>query len=515
LNDERAARSSPASSEVWTGLPVKHDLFLCHTGSDKDWTRQLATFLENHRIGNRPIKVWFDEWDIDYGLNIISKIDEGLRESRYVGLVLSPAMIRAPWPTIEWQSQVMDDPAGRSGRILPLLLKKFDESGAPIELPFILKPLKRFDFTEARKHQKELERLVRKLGDLPPSRGAQIHGRAGAGTAPGSLRELGQEAPDAIEESLSSNLLPVTALPKTLFSDGTTAQRKQDVWDNVKGRTPPFFIHGQRLYSFVAPSASKNFFTPFLVGRDQKSEPTSTWLSDPVRARDVIGMLNGGLRQHCHDLNIWTAKRDRGLFYPPIFEGAAPRKFTWGTGKFRTLAIIKPSTKEGGASFGVHMAARMRFMLLGQTLYLLIVPAWMFTTDGIKAVEGKQMGVFSTKWGGRERNAALLRNVLMWGLLIAGGQREIAINLGTAAAQTFVKLQSVPAHTRINVGIFGDAIRLDRILSGEGAGERKDIEELEEIANLALLGEPTADDADGRTLDDSDEEDAQALSLGL
>ena len=496
------------------GMPVNHDLFLCHTGADKDWSRWLATALEDHQIGNRPIKVWFDEWDIDYGLNIITKIDEGLRESRYVGLVLSPAMIRAPWPTIEWQSQIMDDPAGKSGRIIPLLLKKFDENGAPIELPFILKPLKRFDFTEPKKHQKELNRLVRKLSDLLPLRGAQKHARARLGSALGAPGESGQEAPDAIEEALSSNLLPVTELPKTLFSDVTTAQRKQDVWDKVKGRTPPFFLHAQRLYSFVAPSA-KNVFKPFLVGSDPKSEPTAKWLLDPVRAKEVVGMLNAGLRQHCHDLHIWTAKRDRGLFYPPIFGSAAPRKFTWGTGKFRTLAIMKASTKEGGTSFGVHMAARMRFMLLGQALYLLIVPAWMFTMDGVRAVEGKQMGVFSTRWGGRERNAALLRNVLMWGLLIAEGQREIAINLGTEAAEAYVKVQSVPAHTRTNVGIFGDSIRLDRILSGEGAGERKDAEELEEIANLALLGEPTEDDDEGRTLDDPDEANAQALSLGL
>jgi hypothetical protein len=162
--------------------------------------------------------------------------------------------------------------------------------------------------------------------------------------------------------------------------------------------------------------------------------------------------------------------------------------------------MMKKSTKDDDGSFGVHMAARMRFILLGAKLWLLIDPAWMFTTDGVNAVEAREMGVFSTKWGGREKNAALLRNVLMWGLLVAKGEREIRINVATEQAPLLVRLQSVPAHTRVAVGIFGDKIRLDRILRGQGAGEQLEDEdsgakELDAIANLALLGEPADDEA--------------------
>jgi hypothetical protein len=70
--------------------------------------------------------VWLDKWDIDYGDNILSKIEEGLRTSRFVAVVLSPAFTRADWPAMEWQTQVYADPAGKSGRILPILLHKFD-----------------------------------------------------------------------------------------------------------------------------------------------------------------------------------------------------------------------------------------------------------------------------------------------------------------------------------------------------------------------------------------------------
>ena len=80
------------------------DLFLCHTGADKPWVEQLATRLEQEKIKGRPIDVWFDQWDIDGGENILAKIEEGLRASRFVAVVLSPAMTRADWPTLEWQT---------------------------------------------------------------------------------------------------------------------------------------------------------------------------------------------------------------------------------------------------------------------------------------------------------------------------------------------------------------------------------------------------------------------------
>ncbi len=132
------------------------------------------------------------------------------------------------------------------------------------------------------------------------------------------------------------------------------------------------------------------------------------------------------------------------------------------------------------------------------------------------------MGVFSTKWGGREKNATVLRNVLMWGLLIADGKREIAINIGTETIPAMATIQSVPSHTRINVGIPGDEIRLDRILAGEGAGEQRDetagddVQELKKIADLALIGEPSDAGDDGVSAAESlEDEDGEELSLGL
>jgi hypothetical protein len=425
-------------------------------------------------------------------------------------------MVKADWPTAEWQSQVMDDPTGKKGRILPLLLHKFDfETGAPIELPFVLRMLKRFDFSDPKRVEGEFQNLLRKLANLPPVRGPQAHGRRALGMAI-SASFPGQESPDVLEESLPSNLFRAIDVPLSIYGAPTGVSSKREVWDKLKG-SPPFFLYSDRLYSFIPSETLKNPFKPFFSGAANPPESTSDWLSDPDMSRQIIGILNSALREHCYELSIWTPKGGRGLFYAPISADSAPRTFTWGVGKSRTLAKMHKSTKQGRGSFGVHMAARMRFVNLTGNLYLLIEPAWMFTTDGVKPVQGTDMGVFSTKWGGREKNAAVLRNVLMWGFILANKKRDIEINVGSRAEKVYMKVRPVPSHTKINVGIFGDAIRLDRILSGEGAGEErggaKGADELDRIANLALAGEPTDDDTPLEESKESEDEDGEEEEL--
>ena len=124
------------------------DVFLCHTGIDKPWVERLAERLEAEAIQGREVSVFLDKWDIDFGENILQRIEEGLQESRYLAVVLSPALTKADWPRLEWQSQVYDDPAGKKARILPIVLHKYDpDTEERLKVPLPLKILKCFDFS--------------------------------------------------------------------------------------------------------------------------------------------------------------------------------------------------------------------------------------------------------------------------------------------------------------------------------------------------------------------------------
>ena len=82
------------------------DLFLCHTGVDKDWVRELASRLENETPHGKSIRVYFDEWEIRPGSNVVTNLENGVSKAKFVGVVLSPEMLDAEWPTLEWTMAV-------------------------------------------------------------------------------------------------------------------------------------------------------------------------------------------------------------------------------------------------------------------------------------------------------------------------------------------------------------------------------------------------------------------------
>ncbi|MGI8496496.1 MAG: toll/interleukin-1 receptor domain-containing protein [Gemmatimonadaceae bacterium] len=440
-----------------------YDLFLCHTGANKDWVRDLAERLEAEQIDGRPLRVFFDEWDIALGENILTRIEDGLRQSRYVAVVLSPALIRAAWPTMEWQTQVYDDPHGKRARIIPLLLQKFDPATTePIDIPYPLRLLRFVDFSEVKRFNRAFEELLRRLRGQRPARGR----RPIAEAVSAICVVTGPEAPDPVEEVLFANLFPLKELPPRIYSDVTTARRHADVWKVRTGSLQvPFVLHKERLYSFVPPDAADNPFRTLLTGENPKPQTIDEWLDeDEQHIRHLVWMCNDALRERCYALRIRSPKGNRCQFYPPSFD-KKPRTFQWRAGHTIELAKVSES---GVRPLGIHKSARMRFLELGRKLHLLIEPGYFFTTDGVEPLEGRQVGILSVKWGGREGNDTVLRQTLMWARLLAAGNASIVLPVGGGASIT---VAPVPVHGRSNLGILGDSVDVQRLLVGEDAGE--------------------------------------------
>ena len=501
------------------------DLFLCHSGRDDEWVEALGARLERETYNGRPIQVFVDRWDIDYGESLLNRIEEGLNEARFLGVVMSPAWAAAEWPRLEWQSKVYEDPTGRKGRILPLLLHKHDPAtGEPLEIPLPLKLLKWFDFSDPRRYEAEYQELLRRIRGERPGRGG-----SGGPDRKGPDGWPGREMPTGGEEPLISNLLEVHRYPPRIWSDQTTAKKKPDVWNTFRGSTvPPFVVHAGRLYSFFPPDHPENPFTRFLTGTDPRAEPTLGWLRNDDSARRLIGLFNEALKEHCYHLGIRRPKRaasserspsrERAQYYCPIYDDR-PRLFRWREGaRSRVLSKVVKGPKD--TVLGVHYAADLRFVTLGQEVYLAVEPGWFFTTDGAAPLEGKQVSVFSTKWGGRERNATVLRNLMMWNILLAGGQERIQIPVGGGENLDVLR---IPAHALIAVGIEGDVIPLEGIMGGPGAGEvaaaddgadAEDELELDKVALMRLAGALAGGDEAGDTEEDVSDFPADAPDDG-
>lgn len=125
-------------------------IFLSHTSIDKPFVEKLAKDLNN--LG---INVWYDKYQIKVGESILWKIDEGIRESEYLGIVISQEAMKSEWVKTEitaaWQKQVEQ----KGNFVLPIYYRE-------CEIPLFLQGIKYADFRSDYKHG--LEDLVNVFG---------------------------------------------------------------------------------------------------------------------------------------------------------------------------------------------------------------------------------------------------------------------------------------------------------------------------------------------------------------
>lgn len=71
----------------------EYDVFLSHASEDKDdVARPLAICLQE--LG---LRVWYDEFELRIGDNLVAKLNAGIRSSRFGILVLSKAFLAKRW----------------------------------------------------------------------------------------------------------------------------------------------------------------------------------------------------------------------------------------------------------------------------------------------------------------------------------------------------------------------------------------------------------------------------------
>lgn len=63
-------------------------IFLSHTHKDKPFVRKLAQALEINGV-----RVWVDEAEIKVGDSLITKIEEGIKDVDYLGVILTPTSV--------------------------------------------------------------------------------------------------------------------------------------------------------------------------------------------------------------------------------------------------------------------------------------------------------------------------------------------------------------------------------------------------------------------------------------
>lgn len=104
----------------WTkpGLPEfltkKYKMFLCHSSDDKSFADRLAKDLQRSKI-----PVWFDKWNIKVGDSIVDGIDKGIKESDYLGIVISSSSLNSGWVKKELNAAIVEELKKKKVVVLP------------------------------------------------------------------------------------------------------------------------------------------------------------------------------------------------------------------------------------------------------------------------------------------------------------------------------------------------------------------------------------------------------------
>jgi len=147
-------------------MEYEYDIFLSHNKSDKKWAEKLASDLERNTDG-RPVKVFFDKWDIKPGSDIPDELERGLRSSKFIGLIMSPESLKSPWVALERSTAIIKDPSAKHKTLIPILRKKCD-------IPYMLQRINYIDFSDDSRYGKKLYELLEILRGIENKRGENI-----------------------------------------------------------------------------------------------------------------------------------------------------------------------------------------------------------------------------------------------------------------------------------------------------------------------------------------------------
>lgn len=125
-----------------------YDVFLCHATPDKPEVQQLA-----ERLGKDGIRCWLDSGEVQFGDRLTQRIQEGLRQSRYLLPCVSPRFPDSVWAQWEYGAVLNAQHSGDSPRkVIPLML-----ADAKVEhIPDLLVDVRRVNTT----NQVEFEEFI-------------------------------------------------------------------------------------------------------------------------------------------------------------------------------------------------------------------------------------------------------------------------------------------------------------------------------------------------------------------
>lgn len=97
------------------------DIFISYSQSDKAWASKFANELEANGV-----HAWFDEAEIAIGDRWADKLEEALRESPVIAVLISPEYLASPSSVFELGAAV-----GGNKKIIPIVTQRIENPSLP------------------------------------------------------------------------------------------------------------------------------------------------------------------------------------------------------------------------------------------------------------------------------------------------------------------------------------------------------------------------------------------------
>lgn len=423
-----------------------YDAFISYSHEDSEVAQEIAARLRELCADGSEARIFMDTSAIEPGDNFVDRINEGLSRSRYYILLLSPASIKAEWPTAERDAALLGDPSGRGGRVVPILVRD-------CEIPPLLAIRHWIDARDKPRLDAGMASLASKITGRSLSHGA------GGGTAPASAesaisapapaRPYSHE-PDMVDETLYTNLYRVERIPAVRSAPAKFPTKKM-VRQELRCRLPAFVVSGGILYTSSDIKDAGNPLRPAIDTDSIDAVPPEFWLASEDRKRMLAALLNVHASHRCEGM---------GLTYDAIGKRYYGDKARVTSEKLRWLphvrtgsrALIIPYENDGGIQFYRHRALRLSFRVLGSDVFLQVNPGWTFTHDGSAVIEDrKRRTSLNTRLRAHVDNDDEFAEQRFWAWLLSRGGR---IEMGERGNP--VRIEYVPLKFASQAGICGD-----------------------------------------------------------
>ncbi len=236
----------------------------------------------------------------------------------------------------------------------------------------------------------------------------------------------------------ASNLLEVVNLPDVVWHAGTTARKAKDVWESTEADwLPPFMTYAERLFTFENLSTSAN---PLYTAIDTNDIGKIT-IEEFINTYDekaFAWLLNTCFFRHLEAQGLLVDKDRKRAYFPKT--GEKYREITY---KARVRRATRKVVKKRN-NYWEHKSFWFRFERYGNVWTLLLLPSYVFTTDGKASyLSGDLANKYSTRLQSHDYNNVVHNDLVFWAWVLSGGKHG-TFALDTGAPE--IKLDTVSAN---------------------------------------------------------------------